>query len=246
MGALRENVVPFVLLTLSKNIFLMNTTPKIFVTDFDGTMTRYDFYDLAVARLPSVSTRDYWAEYTQGRLTHFEALAGIFASIRAPLESVEEILDAMEFDPQAPAALRKLRAAGWHVIIASAGSSWYIEKLLARAGIRSDEVELHANPGAYSPDTGLCLRLPKDDPFFDPQVGIGKAAIVRHAISQVRAPLHVAFAGDGRPDWPPAQEMLSHQLFATGWLAHRLSSHNFPFTPFSRWHEIAPLLLQTS
>ena len=58
--------------------------PKgVLVSDFDGTMTRHDFYRLALAELLPPETPDYWAEYRAGTITHFEALRRYFASIRA-------------------------------------------------------------------------------------------------------------------------------------------------------------------
>lgn len=216
---------------------------KIFVTDFDGTMTKLDFYDLATRDLPSVATRDYWKDYVQGRLTHFEALAQIFASIRAPDDALMEILSLMEFDSGAAAAIRRLDAAGWKVIIASAGSRWYIEKLLHQAGIGLNEVEIHANPGVYTPETGLVLTLPVDDPFYDHDVGIGKPAIVQDALAKAK---RVVFAGDGRPDLASAKLVKDGNRYATGWLASRLRQDGIPFHTFHTWSDIADDLLTST
>jgi 2-hydroxy-3-keto-5-methylthiopentenyl-1-phosphate phosphatase len=54
----------------------------VLVSDFDGTMTRHDFYKLAIESLLSPDTPDYWAEYRAGTITHFEALRQYFAAIR--------------------------------------------------------------------------------------------------------------------------------------------------------------------
>lgn len=91
-------------------------------------------------------------------------------------------------------SIGRLCKAGWEVAIASAGSSWYIHRLLERAGVRG--VAVHSNPGAIEPGRGLRIRLPSDSPFFSRDVGIDTAAIVRDALE--RAEL-AAFAGDGPP-----------------------------------------------
>jgi hypothetical protein len=44
------------------------------VTDFDGTLTRHDFFDLVLRRLVPPGTPDYWGEYLQGGRKHFETL----------------------------------------------------------------------------------------------------------------------------------------------------------------------------
>ena len=41
----------------------------VLVSDFDGTMTRHDFYKLAIESLLSPDTPDYWAEYRAGAIT---------------------------------------------------------------------------------------------------------------------------------------------------------------------------------
>jgi len=47
---------------------------QVLVSNFDGTMTRRDFYQLVEERLPSQGTSDWWGEYQAGRVSHFEAL----------------------------------------------------------------------------------------------------------------------------------------------------------------------------
>ena len=42
---------------------------SLLVTDFDGTMTRQDFYVLAARSLLPPDMPDYWAQYRAGQLT---------------------------------------------------------------------------------------------------------------------------------------------------------------------------------
>jgi 2,3-diketo-5-methylthio-1-phosphopentane phosphatase len=217
----------------------MRTSPaRILVSDFDGTMTKHDFFDLARRDLPSASAHDYWQDYVEGRITHFEALAGIFASIRGDWPQIEGVLAGMELDPALPEAVSRLRAAGWEIIVASAGCDWYIRRLLDRAQV---QLEVHANPGVYAPETGLVLSLPVDSPYFRRETGIDKSGIVRAALA--RDPQAV-FAGDGRPDLAPSQLVAPGRRFARGWLAHHLGKRGEAFHPFESWSEIADCLLE--
>src|SRR5262245_52569954 len=100
------------------------------VTDFDGTLTRHDFFDLALQRLVPPGTPDYWGEYLQGRLNHFETLRAIFASIRADEAEVLRLVEALEPDPDLAGAVALLERAGWGVAVASAGCAWYIHRVL--------------------------------------------------------------------------------------------------------------------
>ncbi|MBX9582384.1 MAG: hypothetical protein K2X87_18940 [Gemmataceae bacterium] len=57
-------------------------TAAVLVSDFDGTMTRHDFYRLAIESLLPPDTPDHWADYRAGTITHFEALWRYFAAVR--------------------------------------------------------------------------------------------------------------------------------------------------------------------
>jgi 2-hydroxy-3-keto-5-methylthiopentenyl-1-phosphate phosphatase len=211
----------------------------VLVSDFDGTLTRHDFYQLAVARLLPPDVPDYWAEYRAGRITHFEALRNYFAAIRAPEADVLAVVEAMGLQPALPTLLADLRAHGWEVIVVSAGCDWYIRRLLAAAGV---EVELHANPGRFVPGRGLLMEPPTGSPFISPEMGIDKAAVVRTALASGR---RVAFAGDGYPDAAAARLLPPELRFARAALAEALAAEGVPFRPFARWADVVDSLLNT-
>jgi len=212
--------------------------PRILVTDFDGTMTRFDFYRMALARLLPPEIPDYWEEYLTGRLTHFQALQQLFADIHVPEADVLAAARAMELDPACAPAVQRLQHAGWEIRIASAGCAWYIERLLTEQGIN---VTIAANPGTYDAERGLRMLPPLDSPYYSPATGIDKAAVVREALAS-GAP--TAFAGDGRPDLPALLLVPPDHRFARGWLADHCRAEGIPFHPFERWSEIAEKLMQ--
>lgn len=210
----------------------------VLVSDFDGTMTRHDFYKLAIESLLPPDTPDYWAEYRAGRITHFEALRRYFAAIRAGEAEVLAVVGRMELDPELPAAVDALRQAGWAVVVTSAGCGWYIHRLLAAAGV---EVEVHANPGRFEPGKGLVMEMPAGSPYLSANLGVDKTAVVRRFLADGRT---VAFAGDGFPDAEPARLVPGDLRFARGDLADVLRRERLPFHPFESWSEIARALLR--
>jgi len=210
---------------------------NILVSDFDGTMTRHDFYDLVRKQWPPAQGDDPWEEYVAGRLTHFEALAAIFGRIRTSEATLLGLVDGMELDPALPEAARRLGEQGWSIVVASAGCEWYLRRLLQQAGLA---LEVHANPGDFSPATGLQMRLPESSPFFSRSTGIDKVAIVNDALRKGGA---VAFAGDGRPDFEAALLVPPERRFARGWLAGGLRELGQSFHPFTSWTEIADTLI---
>lgn len=215
----------------------MSQSGKILVTDFDGTVTRRDFYACVVEQLLTPEDLGPWHEYMDGRSTHFEALRRIFAKIRASEAALDRMLESMDFDRGFECALNRLTAGGWEVVIVSNGSLWYIQKLLAAV---TAEYTLHSNPGTFDSATGLRLELPETSPFFCPETGISKRAVVEDAIKRGK---DVAFAGDGRPDLAPALLVPPARRFAREWLADELTRLEEGYRRFDRWSEIADHLL---
>lgn len=215
----------------------MTVQPGVLVSDFDGTMTRHDFYKLAIESLVPPDTPDYWAEYRSGAVTHFEALRRYFASIRASEAAVLAVVERMELDPQLPAAVAALRHAGWDVVVTSAGCDWYIRKLLAASGVT---VEVHSNPGRFEAGKGLLMEMPAGPRYRSPTLGVDKAGVVRSHLDAGRT---VAFAGDGFPDVEAARLVPGSLRFARGDLADVLARENLEFRPYAAWSDIARALL---
>lgn len=216
---------------------LIDSARRVLVSDFDGTMTRHDFFELARAELVPPGGRDYWAEHQAGRLTNFEALAGIFASIRGDESAVMEVARRCELDPRLAEGLARLRAAGWEVVVVSAGCRWYIDRLLAERGI---ELGVIANPGELLPGGGLVMRQPTGAPYHAVATGVDKAFVV--ATLQA-AGIDVAFAGDGRPDRKAAGLVAAARRYARRDLAAELSADGESFVPFERWYQVVEHLL---
>ena len=207
------------------------------MSDFDGTMTQRDFYDLVRLRWPVPPNDDPWDHYVAGHITHFQALADIFARIRTDEPALLELVGRMGLDPALPAAVGRLRLRGWEVVVASAGCEWYIRHLLAGAGL---VLEVHANPGRFVPGRGLQMEMPAGSPFLSPTLGVDKARIVRRHLEQGRT---VAFAGDGFPDEEAALLVPGNLRFARNDLADVLSQKGEMFRAFDDWSQIARDLL---
>jgi len=209
---------------------------SILISDFDGTVTRYDFFDMVRKRWPFPPQDDPWEKFVTGEITHFEALAEIFACIRTTEADLLELADSTELDDSFGKSARVLQDSGWEIVIASGGCDWYIKYLLKKAGV---SISVHANPGTFDPEQGLEMSLPERSPFFSLTKGVNKVAIVRDALSRSH---RVAFAGDGRPDLKSALLVQPQLRFARGWLAEALNERGEGFHPFERWSQIADQL----
>lgn len=213
--------------------------PRILVTDFDGTLTRHDFYQLVRDRLLPAETPNFWADYLAGRATHFECLQKYFAGIRADDHELLALIHDMELEPGLKGLVSSLTSCGWEVVIASAGCEWYIRRLLDPLAL---DVTIHANPGEWrGGDDGLVMSLPTTSRFCSHELGIDKAAIVKDAINRSE---YVAFAGDGLPDVEAALVLPADRRFARGACAEELSRLGEGFRPFTRWADVAEELLR--
>ena len=211
---------------------------KIFVSDYDGTITDKDFYSLLAERYVPANTPDYFARYREGRISHFEAMAAYFAFAPTEEQQLEELLAASQPDPDLGASVAHLLRAGWKLWVVSAGSSWYVERVLSRAGVAAT---VYSNPGRMENGRGLVLeKLDPSSPYHSASEGVDKSAVVRHAL---RIADTVAFAGDGPTDLQPALLVRPGLRFARGFLAEALRARGEAFQPFSRWSEIARQLV---
>ena len=207
---------------------------KIFVSDYDGTITDKDFYSLLAEHYVPTGAPDYFAQYREGRITHFEAMAAYFAFAPTEEQQLEELLAASRADPELRVSAELLEHAGWELWVVSAGSSWYVERVLREAGVAAP---VYSNPGRLENGRGLVLeKLAPSSPYYSPSEGVDKSAVVRHALQVAET---VAFAGDGPPDLQPALLVPPNLRFARGFLAEALREHGEAFQPFSCWSEIA-------
>lgn len=217
----------------------------ILVTDFDGTFTRRDFFDLILQRHGSPQARAAWQGYLDGALTHVEGIGGVFSALRTDAAGVEALVGALDPAPGTADAVRRLQAAGWEVVIASAGCRWYIDRLLASLGL---QVTVQASPGAFTPATGLVMAPDRSGPFHHPELGIDKPAVVRDALHRAALtgdPL-VACAGDSGTDRTGCLLVPPEHRFATGRLAQSLAAEGVPHVAFDEWPQIADHLLRTA
>lgn len=207
---------------------------SILVSDFDGTLTREDFYQLVMDRRFPPDAPNVWQEYLDGRITHFEVMRQTFLTAEPGEAELIELTRLMHLEPDLAAELDALRAAGWDVVVVSLGCAWYIERLLREAGV---ELDVHASPGRIA-DGRLSMEWPEGSPFLSPETGIDKPAVVRTALAGGRT---VAFAGDGAPDLTAALLVPPGLRFARRGraLAAELDARGESYRPFDRWAEVA-------
>lgn len=160
----------------------------------------------------------------------------IYSSINRDEDEILEDILKIEWDKNADKVIQKIREAGGDFIILSAGTSYYIDRLLKKKGLSN--IKVYSNPGEYK-DRGIHLKIDKNNPYYSEVYGIDKGKVVadlKHKYS------YVYYAGDSAPDIPPCK--LADICFAKGNLQGMLQEECVNFIPMSDYSDIEKSLIE--
>ena len=201
-----------------------------FVSDFDGTLTDRDFYHIVMDKYLKDWAWEYYDEWRKTKKINVDFLNKIFGSMdRNEEEILEDILE-LPLDPYAMEFIKKVEDRGGDFYILSAGTSYYIKKLLAHHKI--DSVTVVSMEGKYH-NRGITIMPDPQSEFYSNLWGVDKAKVVLSLKAKYEK---VYFAGDSEPDIGAAKE--SDCAFARNDLKTLLADRGIPFVPFSRYVEI--------
>lgn len=206
------------------------------VTDFDGTISGDDFFDLIVNKYLTPDALEPWHLYLQGKMTHIEALGRVFAQIRIPEKELLAFIDRIPVDGAFFDTARYCKERKIPLYICSAGCDYYIKRILGDA-LEKYDICLVTNHGEYSPADGLKLIPPRNSPFYDKDVGISKAEVVRFL--QERG-YKTVLCGDGPPDVAPAR--IADAVFAKKFLLKKCREANIITQPFNTFGDVLSYL----
>lgn len=201
-----------------------------FVSDFDGTLTDRDFYHIVIDKYLSDWAREYYEEWRKTKKINVEFLNKIFGAMdRDEDEILEDILE-IPLDPYAAEFIQRVEKSGGDFYILSAGTSYYINRLLEHLNINN--VTVISIEGKYR-NRGITIMPDPRDEFFSDIWGIDKAKVVSSLKEKYEK---VYFAGDSEPDMGAAKA--SDCAFARNDLQKMLAAGNVPFVPFKKYNEV--------
>ena len=193
------------------------------VLDWDGTVTERDTLELVVGWFGDTTTYRRNGQLMGRSLTHDQALASSFATVRASLpEVVDRLLRNVRIRPGFRELVERHRP-----LVISSGFHELIEPFLAREGV---EVELLANRVHARPE-GWRIR------FRDRAVCTACGEPCKRSSLP---PGDVAYAGDGYSDRCAA--LAATQVFATGALAEWLHGRDVAFERFEDFYDVLAAL----
>lgn len=221
------------------------------LVDFDGTLAAADVGNLFFQRF----TRDQeawlrWIDlWKQGRLSARECLARESELARVSRDQALAFVDEFDLVPEAAAFLSLARARGHHVVVASDGLDFYVDRLLARAGV---EVERSANRLLFFDDAtvapvyassgpevtcGRRVARPRSDaPEGCGACGNCKGAILGQARSSMRF-RRLLLVGDGLSDRCAAR--VADRVYAKDDLLEFCRARGIAARPFATLDDVA-------
>ena len=207
-----------------------------FISDFDGTLTHKDFYQMIIDEYLGEEGKELYKEWKRNKYKDKDFLHKVYSSINRNEEEILEDILRIEWDKNADSVIQKIKEAGGDFIILSAGTSYYIDRLLKKKGL--SDIKVYSNPGEYR-DKGIHLNIDKESPYFSEVYGIDKSKVVADIKNNYP---YVYYAGDSAPDIPPCK--LADTCFAKGKLQGMLQKEGVNFIPINDYRDIEKNLIE--
>ena len=208
----------------------------VFISDFDGTLTEKDFYQMIIDDYLGEEGQMLYKEWRRGHYQDKDFLGKIYRAINREEAEILEDIFRIEWDESANDFIQKVRQNGGEFIILSAGTSYYIDKLLKEKGL--SDLKVYSNPGIYK-DKGIHLQIDTTSHYYSERYGIDKAKVVEDLKKQYT---HVYYAGDSAPDILPCK--IADMAFAKGSLQEMLKAENVDFVPMKSFKDVATILTE--
>lgn len=207
----------------------------VFVSDFDGTLTFEDFYEVLINKhLKEKGQRLIQKCMAEKKgVVHF--LKTIFGAINCSEQELDDLIYSMPFDKAAIEVIEVIEKFGGDFVILSAGSSYYIDKVLESNNINN--VDVIANKGKYN-NGKLEMIVDENKYYYSEFYGVDKEKVVQNLRTKYK---RLIYAGDSHPDYKAA--LLADFVFARGMLADMLKDSNFSHEFFEDFHQIKKKLI---
>ena len=207
----------------------------IFISDFDGTMSERDFYHIVMDKYLGQKGKELYASWKRDEMLDVEFLTIVFKAMNRSEQEIDEDILSINIDNYLPTFIEKIKLAGGDFLILSAGTKYYIERLLAIKEMYG--IEVISNDGKYE-NKGITLIPPdKENPFYSERYGIDKAKVVQSLKGKYKK---VYFAGDSGPDVNAA--LLADVAFAKGQLIPLLEAKGAKHVPFTCFSQVEDYL----
>ncbi|MEW5818939.1 MAG: MtnX-like HAD-IB family phosphatase [Cyanobacteriota bacterium] len=193
----------------------------VLISDFDGTISKVDFFMYVVNNLLKPSDLRPWQDFLDKKITHIDALIGIFGNIKTSRSYFDKFILDLPLEEAFIETVGFCKSNDIDIYILSAGADYYIKLILQNLNIEND-VKLITNKSYFIENDGLIVIRPdQNDPYYSYEYGVDKVAVVEELKLKYD---YCVFAGDGHFDFPSAR--LSDTIFARKKLLKLCLQHN--------------------
>jgi 2-hydroxy-3-keto-5-methylthiopentenyl-1-phosphate phosphatase len=205
-----------------------------FVSDFDGTISHQDFYDLVIENHYQEG-KELYKQWKNGEMQDIEFLSEVFKNINDKEENVIEEIRNIPIDEHAIHFIKNVQKNGGDVFILSAGTDYYIHHLLKHYGI--ENVTVYSNEG-YFENQGVHLNLDVSHPHYHERYGIDKSKVIKDLKKEYQT---VHFIGDSEPDTHPSKH--ADLVFAKKALQNMLREQKVDFVAVETFKDVEEYLV---
>ncbi|MDO6656789.1 MtnX-like HAD-IB family phosphatase [Anaerobacillus sp. 1_MG-2023] len=204
-----------------------------FVSDFDGTISKKDFYWLVIETYYPEG-KGLYKKWKAGEMQDIDFLSQVFQSIDQHEEQIIQDILSLPIDEHVPSFIKKIQENGGDFYILSAGTDYYIHHILNHYGIQN--VPVFSNKGYYE-NKNVHLSINENHKHYSRRYGIDKSKVISDLKEKYEV---VYFAGDSEPDSHPAK--VADLTFAKDALQELLKENNVPFVAVESYQQIEDFL----
>ncbi|OEH92470.1 MtnX-like HAD-IB family phosphatase [Bacillus solimangrovi] len=206
-----------------------------FVSDFDGTISKKDFYHIVIEKYfqQGEELRKQWKA---GEIKDIDFLSTVFTSIHKEEQQIIDDILNIPIDEYVPAFIKHVQQSGGDFYVLSAGTDYYIKHILEKFNIT--DVKVFSNKGYYH-ENNVHLDIDPNHKHYSERYGIDKSKVIKELKEQYE---EVYFAGDSEPDSHPA--VFADVTFAKDSLQDLLRERDIPFVAVEAFTEIEKYLVE--
>ncbi|RIW37304.1 2,3-diketo-5-methylthio-1-phosphopentane phosphatase [Bacillus salacetis] len=200
-----------------------------FVSDFDGTISNQDFYDLIIEN-HFEEGKNLYRKWKNGEMKDIDFLGEVFKNINDEEKNIIQEIHALPIDDYAMPFIKEVQKNGGDFFVLSAGTDYYINHLLDYYNI--EDVNVFSNEGYYK-NRGVHLNIDVTHHHYHERYGIDKSKVI---IDLQKEYEKVHFIGDSEPDTHPAEH--ADLVFAKKALQDMLLKKGIDFVPVKTFKDV--------
>ncbi|MTI71017.1 MAG: HAD-IB family phosphatase [Firmicutes bacterium] len=206
----------------------------VFISDFDGTITKKDFYWHIIDMYLEKEGNDKYKKWQRGEMKDIDFLSYIFKNIGQDEEQIYKDIIKMKIDPYLKDFIDFIHSKNGDFIVLSAGTRYYIDILFEHLSLQ--DITVYSNKAVYK-DKGIHFDIDPTDKFYSERYGIDKKKVVKYLKSKYNKTF---YAGDSMPDYEPS--LLCDERFATNKLISIFKEKGVNFHSFNSFKDIEYIL----